>query len=458
MYRTRSHAGKARAGWLVWVLPLAACTGSPPGGGDVAPIEVRDGELHTCYRGELRGASMSGTTLVIEGDIAVSPKDQWCDDQSSGDPELTVKQRALRIQGAQFNWPNGVVPYDFGPDTDAPDADADGTLEPSEMATNFTAAEQSTIIAAMTAWSSVVPGLVFRPATASDVDRIRFEPDLYGCNSPVGRSTGTQRINFTDSCVTTFSVHHEIAHALGLFHTHMRPDRGSYVTINWANIKGCRSFATSSAFCGASACAGNLADCGCTAADVTKSICYMGFAFATATNSALVLAYDYDSVMHYTPTAFMKGGLPFGSQTITALNPAPTMGQRNHLSTLDIGAMRAAYPKFTNAQSLVVTSGATAVVCELLGREQDAATTYRRNGTGSYLFTGNRRTFSTFSGVLVENQSCDARSNFWLGTYTYPNPDTSRFGAESAPGDETFAVPSSSVAFIDASLIPAFIM
>jgi hypothetical protein len=37
-----------------------------------------------------------------------------------------------------------------------------------------------------------------------------------------------------------------------------------------------------------------------------------------------------------------------------------------------------------------------------------------------------------------------------------PNADPSKFGAESA-GDETFAAPRSTVAFIDASLIPSFI-
>jgi hypothetical protein len=38
-----------------------------------------------------------------------------------------------------------------------------------------------------------------------------------------------------------------------------------------------------------------------------------------------------------------------------------------------------------------------------------------------------------------------------------PNADPSKFGAESAAGDETFAAPRSTVAFIDASLIPSFI-
>jgi hypothetical protein len=190
---------------------------------------------------------------------------------------------------------------------------------------------------------------------------------------------------------------------------------------------------------------------------VDNKTCYMGGNFNKATNSAALFGYDYDSVMHYGPTTFIKGGLPAGSQTITAVVAAPTMGQRNHLSANDVAGIRASYPKFINLASVVVTPGLPAVVCELLGREADAATTYQRDGAALFTFTGNRRTFSSFVGVQLQSQSCNARSNFWLGSYPYPNTDPSKFGAESAAGDETFAAPSSTVAFIDASLIPSFI-
>lgn len=34
------------------------------------------------------------------------------------------------------------------------------------------------------------------------------------------------------------NIVHEIAHSLGFFHEHSRPDRDDYVTVHWDNIEG----------------------------------------------------------------------------------------------------------------------------------------------------------------------------------------------------------------------------
>ena len=57
--------------------------------------------------------------------------------------------------------------------------------------------------------------------------------------------------------------------------------------------------------------------------------------------------YDYNSVMHYGPTAFSKNG----SATIVPLQPNVKIGQLYHLSPLDIAAVR----KFYNCSGVGTT-------------------------------------------------------------------------------------------------------
>jgi hypothetical protein len=59
--------------------------------------------------------------------------------------------------------------------------------------------------------------------------------------SKVGRNTG-YNFNRTTSlsypfCFTNGTIMHEYLHTLGIFHEQMRPDRDSYVTINWDTIQ-----------------------------------------------------------------------------------------------------------------------------------------------------------------------------------------------------------------------------
>nr|AJD25313.1 hatching enzyme-like protein [Plectreurys tristis] len=59
-----------------------------------------------------------------------------------------------------------------------------------------------------------------------------------GCNSFIGRTGRTQRLNLQpNGCVYFGTIAHEMLHALGFLHEHTRSDRDSYVRINWSNIK-----------------------------------------------------------------------------------------------------------------------------------------------------------------------------------------------------------------------------
>ncbi|KAK3710384.1 hypothetical protein QZH41_012311 [Actinostola sp. cb2023] len=128
-----------------------------------------------------------------------------------------------------------------------------------------------------------------------------------GCSSNVGRTGRRQQISLAGGCWHAGIVAHEIGHALGFYHEQSRPDRDSYVTINWNNI-----------------------------------ISNMKFNFNKYTRStidSLGTSYDYGSVMHYGSRAFSKNRRP----TITPKTPGVTLGNRSYLSRTDIHQMNLMY-------------------------------------------------------------------------------------------------------------------
>ncbi|XP_078110402.1 hatching enzyme 1.2-like [Sander vitreus] len=120
-----------------------------------------------------------------------------------------------------------------------------------------------------------------------------------GCWSYVGRQGGVQQVSLLkNGCLYTSTVQHEVLHALGFHHEHVRSDRDTYVSILTANIQPG------------------------TAQNFVK----------VATNN-LGTPYDFNSVMQYSKYAFSKNGLP----TITAKGkPNLEFGKAVQLSANDI--------------------------------------------------------------------------------------------------------------------------
>jgi len=173
----------------------------------------------------------------------------------AGDMNLTKAQKAgLKNRVAHNNlrirWPKGIVPYHI-------DASLNKIAPMIKQAADH-----------------------IRTATGGC---IKFQPrtneanyvGLYygqGCNSAVGMvGNGVQWISLGDGCAFVGTVIHEMLHAIGFDHEQNRPDRDTYLNIDWNNIQN-----------------------------------GLAFAFGKVQNGLTYTDFDFDSIMLYGNNAFAK--------------------------------------------------------------------------------------------------------------------------------------------------------
>ncbi|MDF1678471.1 MAG: M12 family metallopeptidase [Legionellaceae bacterium] len=185
-------------------------------------------------------------------------------------------------------WPHGIVPYKI--DETLPKAQKDAATE------------------AMALWEAHTV-VRFLPLTADNEhdfpDYVLLMPASgKTCASSVGRQGGVQVLRLASRCHTML-VAHELGHLLGLWHEQARLDRDLYVDVLWENIRDDHYHNFNQRV-------GEGYDKG---------------------------PYDYDSIMHYSETAFSKNGKP----TIVPRVPGVKVGQRTHLSAGDIASVNALY-------------------------------------------------------------------------------------------------------------------
>ncbi len=256
--------------------------------------------------GELRSGPVAGTALVdgatftqkpllyanvdgeaiFEGDIVLGSVQQLQQTQARD-----IAQRSIGITGAQFRWPNAVVPYEIDPGLP----------------------NQQRVTDAIAHWEA---NTTIRFTLRTAANQAQF-PDFArfvsggGCSSFVGKQGGQQNITLGAGCTAGNAIH-EIGHTIGLWHEQSREDRDNFVTIVWANI------------------------------DPS-----MQFNFSQHISDGDDLgAYDYGSIMHYPPNAFTING----QNTIVAKQALPAgvvMGQRSGLSADDLAGVRILYPTAT---------------------------------------------------------------------------------------------------------------
>jgi hypothetical protein len=250
--------------------------------------------------------------VLIEGDIQVP----W--DQYRYITSLKGGVHADATYGGVSFWPNNTVPFDFV-------TSGGGAVS---------LANQTNAINAMTNIAARA-GITFRPAVASDADRIRFQNSTVN-NSPVGMQGGTQIINIVN-WGNQIIICHEIYHSLGFWHEQSRPDRGTFVTINANNI--CGSDVSTACTDGT-----GMGQC-CFCIDMAGNCISCAFNFNIQAGASTYGPYDFGSFMHYGPTAFSCNGQP----TITVNAPFAAqwqnaIGQRNRFSYFDGITCRALYP------------------------------------------------------------------------------------------------------------------
>ena len=195
-------------------------------------------------------------------------------------------ESGVLISGSQYRWPNCVIPYDIDPSLPS----------------------QNRVTDAIAHWESKTRfRFVLRtPANAASYpDWVTYRPST-GCSSSVGRQGGQQFVNLASGCTTGNAIH-ETGHVVGLWHEQSRQDRDSFVTVHWAKIQAGLEH------------------------NFNQHI----------TDGDDVGAYDYGSIMHYPRNAFSVDG----SDTLTPVDPAATIGQRTALSAGDVAAANSMCPK-----------------------------------------------------------------------------------------------------------------
>ncbi len=191
---------------------------------------------------------------------------------------------AVVISGAQYRWPNALMPYTIDPGLPNKQRVTDAIAH-YHANTNLRFVERTA------ANASQYPNYV----------RV-FKGD--GCWSYVGMQGGKQDLSLADGCSTGNTIH-EFGHAWSLWHEQSREDRDAFVTIHWQNIESGKS------------------------SNFNQHI----------SDGDDIGAYDYGSIMHYGSFAFSKNNQP----TITPKQAGATIGQRTGLSAGDIAALHSIY-------------------------------------------------------------------------------------------------------------------
>ncbi|MBZ9713676.1 M12 family metallopeptidase [Deinococcus multiflagellatus] len=258
---------------LLLSLFLAACSTAPLTAPEArttpnthpATLIMPDGS-----RQQVTGFEQDGY-LMLEEDIILAPLGQ-------------LSPQGTYVVDTRYRWTARTIPYTF--------------------ASNVPQAIRDRVAAAAANIRSTTNVVVTPRTNQSNYVEITYNTGT-SCASSLGMVGGRQTITLADRC-TTGSIIHEFGHAMGLFHEQTRPDRDSYVQIQWQNIP----------------------------ADWQSQ-------YQIRSGSKGYGAYDFDSIMHY--PAYFDGKL-----AIKPLNSSidlNRMGQRNGFSTIDKNTINFMYPR-----------------------------------------------------------------------------------------------------------------
>lgn len=257
---------------------------------------LRDGHYSVAHGEHTLHYQVVNGVPLFEGDIVL---------HTTALPAGSTSLRPLIMRdGDKWRWPRGIIPY---------------TVDP-RLADDV----KTRIANAVQHWAAHT-SIRFVPRTDANAglfpDYVTFQPGD-ASNSKIGRVGGQQFINLATDDDGNRTIRHEMGHAVGMIHTHTRPDRDSFVTIMFDNIKD----------------------------DPYDRSQFAILAFANG--NVEITPYDYGSLLHY--GAYSRSIDPKTKPTIVPLG-GQTIGQTNSLSALDIANVVATYPAPVRTFSEFVT-------------------------------------------------------------------------------------------------------
>lgn len=290
------HFAQLTAALLFFVAALLS-SGAAFSAEPVPDADIADGRIH---RGILDGKPVRFTVVngnaISEGDILLGPartvlervRAEALEAAFPGLNAAIKSQKGLAVGGTNRLWPRN----------------AQGIVEVPYV---ITTDPQNRVPAAIEVSNNQIGAFLRWIPRTTQSDYVAFnlsEDENFGsCFSNIGRSGGVQNIGGSRSCGVGTLVH-EMGHAIGLYHEQHRSDRSTWLTLDRDNV----------------------------------DPQYVGN-FDEAPNQRDLGGFDYGSIMHYSPYAFLKSFKPSLS-TIPAGIP---IGARDRYSAGDIEAIRRLY-------------------------------------------------------------------------------------------------------------------
>ena len=249
-------------------------------------------------------------------------------------------------------WPSGIVPFTF--------------------ASDVSTTNRQRALEAMAALNESVADINFIYRT-NEANYIQFinSPESYNYSTAVGMRGGQQQVAITSNSWSSQGIiEHELIHALGWYHEQSRPDRDSFVTINWGNIQ---SDFQSQFFLQAN----------------------------SVTNGSI---YDYGSVMHYSACSFSACG------SCNSSNPSCRTMTTAVASQQDEIGQRDGYSAGDQLDLILVYGAGTNYYCDSLASHNGDGTlddpwknmsTAVSNADGNMIWLRGNRSYPLGSGIIL---------------------------------------------------------
>ena len=200
-----------------------------------------------------------------------------------------VQSNSFGVDYSQYLWPKVGTQYQI------PYMIASGT------------GDLSNLNAAISQFNSTFSNIQFVAyTTQADYVNFYFNPDDFSgeCEATVGRAGGEQQVGGSGSC-TVPTILHEMGHTIGLWHEQSRPDRNTYVSVNYDNL-------------------------------IKGSIANFNQIYDNAQETTL---FDYASIMEYPAFSFSRNGGP----AIESIPAGIPLSNQTGYSTADIDGIERLY-------------------------------------------------------------------------------------------------------------------